>query len=114
MIKNTLRTTPDPRALTREQELALATRWRTLGDRAAGEALARAHLGLVVTIAHKYQRYAAQRDELIAEGNLGLSRRRPTEKWQAGSDLVLTRPNAAPRSGMTFIRSHAAQGSVLP
>jgi RNA polymerase sigma-32 factor len=74
MIRNTVRTTRDTQTLTREQELALATRWRTLGDRAAGEALARAHLGLVATVARKYQRYTAQQDDLVAEGNLGLVR----------------------------------------
>lgn len=64
----------DTQALTREQELILATRWRRLGDRAAAEALARAHLGLVRTVARRYQRYAARQDELIAEGNVGLVR----------------------------------------
>ena len=60
--------------LTREQELSLATRWRELGDAAAAEALVRAHLGLVVTVAGKYRRYPVQWEELVAEGNLGVVR----------------------------------------
>ncbi len=64
----------DTHALTREQELALATSWRTSGDRAAAEALVRAHLGLVVAVARKYRRYPILQDELIAEGNFGVVR----------------------------------------
>jgi RNA polymerase sigma-32 factor len=60
--------------LSREDELALAIRWCKQGDPAAAEALARAHLGLVIAVAQKYRRYAVQRDELIAEGNLGVVR----------------------------------------
>jgi RNA polymerase sigma-32 factor len=60
--------------LTREQELSLATRWRERGDVAAAEALVRAHLGLVVTMAGKYRRYPVQWEELVAEGNLGVVR----------------------------------------
>jgi RNA polymerase sigma-32 factor len=74
MAKTALQTVHYARGLTLEEELALATRWRTLGDRAAAEALARAHLGLVITIARKYQRYTARQDDLVAEGNLGLVR----------------------------------------
>jgi RNA polymerase sigma-32 factor len=69
-----MRTTRDTRGLTREQELALATRWRNDRDRSAAEALVRAHLGLVATVARKYRRYSIRQDELVAEGNLGVVR----------------------------------------
>jgi len=71
---HSLRTARRAPTLTREQELSLATRWRELGDVAAAEALVRAHLGLVITMARKYRRYPVQREELIAEGNLGIVR----------------------------------------
>jgi RNA polymerase sigma-32 factor len=64
----------DTRGLTREQELALATRWQKHGDRSAAEALVRAHLELVATVARKYRRYAIRQDELVSEGNLGVVR----------------------------------------
>lgn len=67
-------TTRDTRGLTREQELALATRWQQHGDRSAAEVLVRAHLGLVATVARKYRRYSIRQDELVAEGNLGVVR----------------------------------------
>jgi RNA polymerase sigma-32 factor len=57
--------------LEREQEMALARRWRT-GDRAAGDALARANLRHVVAVAMKYRRYGVPVSELIAEGNFGV------------------------------------------
>ena len=64
----------DTHTLTREQELALATSWRSHGDRAAAETLIRAHLGLVKTVARKYRHYAVSHEELVAEGNLGVVR----------------------------------------
>jgi RNA polymerase sigma-32 factor len=58
--------------LEREQEMALARRWREHGDRAAGDALARANLRHVVAVAMKYRRYGVPVSELIAEGNFGV------------------------------------------
>ena len=58
--------------LEREQEMALALRWKQHGDRAAGDALARANLRHVVAVAMKYRRYGVPVSELIAEGNFGV------------------------------------------
>ena len=57
--------------LERDQEMALALRWKT-GDRAAGDTLARANLRHVVAVAMKYRRYGVPVSELIAEGNFGV------------------------------------------
>lgn len=59
--------------LGREEELELARRWKQLGDRAAAERLTRAHLRVVVSIAHKFRRYGIPTADLIAEGNFGLA-----------------------------------------
>jgi RNA polymerase sigma-32 factor len=58
--------------LQREQELELARRIRASGDRLAADALARAHLRVVVLLALKYRHYGVPLAELIAEGNCGL------------------------------------------
>lgn len=58
--------------LEREEEMALALRWKQHGDRAAGDALARANLRHVVAVAMKYRRYGVPVSELIAEGNFGV------------------------------------------
>jgi RNA polymerase sigma-32 factor len=58
--------------LTREEELELAARWRTHGDRRAADALVQAHLRSVVKIAKKYRGYGIYLSDLVAEGNLGL------------------------------------------
>jgi len=58
--------------LTREEELEIATRWRTERDEKAKDALVRAHLRYVVAIALKYRRYGLPLAELIAEGNFGV------------------------------------------
>ena len=58
--------------LERDQEMALARRWKQHGDRAAGDALARANLRHVVAVAMKYRRYGVPVSELIAEGNFGV------------------------------------------
>ncbi len=58
--------------LEREQEMALALRWKLNRDRAAGDALARANLRHVVAVAMKYRRYGVPVSELIAEGNFGV------------------------------------------
>lgn len=58
--------------LSREEELALARRWREHGDRRAADALVQAHLRSVVKIAKKYRGYGIYLSDLVAEGNLGL------------------------------------------
>ena len=58
--------------LEREEEVALAQRWKLHRDRAAGDALARANLRHVVAVAMKYRRYGVPVSELIAEGNFGV------------------------------------------
>jgi RNA polymerase sigma-32 factor len=58
--------------LEKEEEMALAQRWKQHGDRAAGDALARANLRHVVAVAMKYRRYGVPVSELIAEGNFGV------------------------------------------
>jgi len=58
--------------LGRDEEAELARRWRVGGDRRAANALARAHLRQVVTIALKYRRYGVPVGELVAEGNIGI------------------------------------------
>src|SRR6478609_5938528 len=57
--------------LERDEEMALALRWKD-GDRAAGDALARANLRHVVAVAMKYRRYGVPISDLIAEGNFGV------------------------------------------
>lgn len=60
--------------LTLEEERRLARAWLERGDRAAADELVRAHLPLVLRQAYKLRGYGVPRDELIAEGNLGLLR----------------------------------------
>jgi RNA polymerase sigma-32 factor len=58
--------------LSREDELALTTRWLEQQDEAAREELVRANLRYVLAIAFKYHRYGLAMSELVAEGNFGL------------------------------------------
>jgi RNA polymerase sigma-32 factor len=58
--------------LTREEEHALAVRYRETGDVQAAYRLVASNLRLVVKIAHEYRRTAFQLLDLIQEGNLGL------------------------------------------
>jgi RNA polymerase sigma-32 factor len=55
-----------------EPERALATRWRTLGDREAANRLVTSHLRLVAKIAWGYRGYGLPVPDLIAEGSLGM------------------------------------------
>lgn len=59
-------------ALSREQELDLAQRWREQGDLKARQVLVESHLRAVVKIAQKYRGYGIYLSDLVAEGNLGL------------------------------------------
>ncbi|HJO24857.1 MAG: RNA polymerase factor sigma-32 [Myxococcota bacterium] len=58
--------------ISREEEKALATRWREQGDVEAARRLVLANLRLVVKIAMEYRRAWANTLDLIQEGNLGL------------------------------------------
>jgi RNA polymerase sigma-32 factor len=58
--------------LTREEERALAVRFRTQDDLAAARELVLAHLRFVVHIARGYNGYGLPVGDLIQEGNVGL------------------------------------------
>jgi RNA polymerase sigma-32 factor len=58
--------------LDRDEELALAQRWRVQRDPKARDALIQSHLRSVVKIARRYRGYGIYLSDLVAEGNLGL------------------------------------------
>lgn len=58
--------------LTREQEQALAVRFRETGDKRAAEALVTSNLRFVVKVAAEYSRFGARLIDLVQEGNVGL------------------------------------------
>jgi RNA polymerase sigma-32 factor len=58
--------------LEREQEYALAKRWREHGDRDAAHQLVSSHLRLGAKIALNYRGYGLPISEIISEGNVGL------------------------------------------
>jgi RNA polymerase sigma-32 factor len=58
--------------LEKDQEYALAKRWRELGDRDAADQLVTSHLRLAAKIAMGYRGYGLPVSEIIAEGNIGL------------------------------------------
>jgi len=58
--------------LTREQEVALAERYRDQGDIAAAHELVVSNLRFVVKVAHQYRGYGLSLVDLIQEGNVGL------------------------------------------
>jgi RNA polymerase sigma-32 factor len=62
--------TLDP--LSREEEHALAVRFKETGDKMAGYKLVLANLRLVVMIAREYQRNVQNILDLVQEGNIGL------------------------------------------
>lgn len=57
--------------LEREEERALAQRWRA-GDEAALHRLANAHLRLVMAVAARFRRYGLPLQDLVQEGNVGM------------------------------------------
>lgn len=59
------------RQLTREDEVALATRARR-GEAKAKDILATSNLALVVSVAKKFAERGARMDDLVQEGNIGL------------------------------------------
>ena len=58
--------------LDREEEQALARRWRDERDEAALHRLTSAHMRLVLAMAAKFRRYGLPASDLIQEGNVGL------------------------------------------
>src|SRR3989440_11200161 len=58
--------------LSRDEERALAERFRTAGDLAAARQLVLSHLRFVVHIARGYSGYGLPVGDLIQEGNVGL------------------------------------------
>jgi RNA polymerase sigma-32 factor len=58
--------------LSREEEYALAVRFRDHADREAADRLVSANLRHVVAIALRYRRYGMPVSDLISEGNVGL------------------------------------------
>jgi len=58
--------------LERDEEHALAVRWREASDQAALHRLAQAHMRLVVAIAARFRHYGLSMSDLIQEGHVGL------------------------------------------
>src|SRR5258708_9643606 len=58
--------------LERDQEFALAKRWREHGDRDAANQLVTSHLRLAAKVATGYRGYGLPVSEIISEGNVGL------------------------------------------
>ncbi|HUW24919.1 MAG TPA: RNA polymerase sigma factor RpoH [Gallionella sp.] len=58
--------------LSQEQELALATRFKTADDLDAARELVLSHLRVVVSVARGYAGYGLPQADLIQEGNIGL------------------------------------------
>ncbi|MBV9246575.1 MAG: RNA polymerase factor sigma-32 [Methylobacteriaceae bacterium] len=58
--------------LDREEERALAVRWRSQGDQAALHRLAAAHMRLVIALAARFRHYGLPVSDLIQEGHVGL------------------------------------------
>ena len=58
--------------LSKEQEFALATRYRTENDLDAARQLVLSHLRVVVSVARGYAGYGLPQADLIQEGNIGL------------------------------------------
>ena len=58
--------------LERDQEYALAKRWREHGDRDAANQLVTSHLRLAAKVATGYRGYGLPISEIVSEGNVGL------------------------------------------
>jgi RNA polymerase sigma-32 factor len=58
--------------LTREEEHALAVKYRETGDREAAQKLVTSNLRFVVKVAIEYSKFGARLIDLIQEGNVGL------------------------------------------
>ena len=58
--------------LARDEEHALALRWKNHADEAAMHKLARAHMRLVIALAVRFRHYGVSLADLIQEGHVGL------------------------------------------
>ena len=58
--------------LEREEELALAIRWKDQSDETALHILSHAHMRLVMAIASKFRHYGLPASDLVQEGHIGL------------------------------------------
>ncbi|MGQ0444859.1 MAG: RNA polymerase factor sigma-32 [Beijerinckiaceae bacterium] len=58
--------------LDRDEERALALRWKNQADEAAMHKLARAHMRLVIALAVRFRHYGVPLADLIQEGHVGL------------------------------------------
>jgi RNA polymerase sigma-32 factor len=58
--------------LGREEELALAQRWKNTKDQVALHKLASAHMRLVIAIAARFRHYGLSMADMIQEGHIGL------------------------------------------
>lgn len=58
--------------LQRDEEQALAVRWKEARDEVALHRLAQAHMRLVIAIAHRFRHYGLPMADLIQEGHVGL------------------------------------------
>ena len=76
------------RLLTREEEDALARRYRATGDLEAAAHLVSANLRLVVKLAHEYHRNPLSLLDLIQEGNIGLMQ--AVKKFDPGRGVKLS------------------------
>ncbi|MGB5209256.1 MAG: RNA polymerase sigma factor RpoH [Gammaproteobacteria bacterium] len=74
--------------LTKEEEVALATRFREHEDLEAARQLVLSHLRFVVHIARSYNGYGLQLGDLIQEGNVGLMKAVKRFDPQVGVRLV--------------------------
>ena len=59
--------------LERDEEHALALRWKNQADEAAMHTLARAHMRLVIALAVRFRHYGLSLADLIQEGHVGLT-----------------------------------------
>ncbi len=62
--------------LERDEEHALALRWKNQADEAAMHKLARAHMRLVIALAVRFRHYGVSLADLIQEGHVGTLRGR--------------------------------------
>ncbi len=67
-----IRTAMNEPMLEKDNELALATRWREDGDEKALHELVQSYTRLVVSMASKFKHYGLPLGDLIQEGNIGL------------------------------------------
>ncbi len=74
--------------LTREEEIALAEKYRASGDVKAAYRLVASNLRLVVKLAHEYHRNPIQLLDLIQEGNVGLMQ--AVKKFDPGRGVKLS------------------------